>query len=160
MTLAQHELLTFQRTDAALPPGFDLVVLGRKEKEMVMQAGRNPERREDDVDAAGNVTNSLYDPEAAAPMQQDIQAAPQVFEDSSQPQESSDASELRPLQEAHMVTEAPMDGAPDAPMGPADMGAPPSEALGEDESVVDSSIAPPIDPSISEADPSPAAVQV
>lgn len=124
-----------------------------------MHAGRNPDRREMDVDGAGNITNTLYDPDAPEPMQQDIQVqvASQVLEEGLP--EGSDVSDLRPLQEAHMVAEAPMGGAPDAPMGPADMGAPPSEALGEADSMMDSSIAPPIDPSISEAGPSSAAVQ-
>lgn len=143
-----------------LPPGFDLVVLGRKEKEMVIHAGRNPERREEDRDDTGNITNSIYDPEVPGPIRQDLPAASQVFEDVPPPSENSDAaSELRPLQEAHMVAEAPMDGAPDAPMDAPDMGAPPSEPLGEDEPVVDSTIAPPIDPSISEASPSSVALQ-
>lgn len=149
-----------------MPAGFDLVVLGRKEKDMVTASGRNPDRREEDVDAEGNPTNMIYDPHAPAPsgadtIPQELQAPPpQSYEDA--PPESSEVGELRPLQEAQMaVEEAPMDdgGAPDAPMAPADMGAPASEALGESESVVevDSSLAPPIDPSITEAGPSAAA---
>lgn len=142
-----------------LPPGFDLVVLGRKEKEMVIHAGRNPERREEDMDAAGNVTNTLYDPDPPELMHQEVhQPAPEVLDVSHQ--DNADAAELRPLQEAQMVAEAPMGGAPDAPMGSAEMGAAVSEHLGEADSVVDTNMAPPIDPSIAETGSNADAVQV
>jgi hypothetical protein len=35
-----------------LPPGFDNVALGKKEKEAIAAVGRNPNRKEEDVDAA------------------------------------------------------------------------------------------------------------
>lgn len=156
-----HGALTLQRTDMQLPPSFDLVVLGRKEKDMVIAAGRNPERREEDVDGVGNPTNTFYDAGAPALVQQNIQTEPQVLEDG-HPRDP-DANALRPLQEAHMVADAPVSGAPDAPMMAVDMGdhtAPPSESLGEGESVVDSVDAPPIDPNMSEAAPNSSAVPV
>lgn len=43
-----------------LPPGFDLVVLGKKERQAVMAAGRNPDRGEGDIDDNDNPTNTLY----------------------------------------------------------------------------------------------------
>lgn len=46
------------RADANLPPGFDLVVLGKKEREAVMAVGKNPERKEADVDEAGRPINT------------------------------------------------------------------------------------------------------
>ena len=45
-----------------LPPGFDLVVLGKKERQAVIAAGKNPDRREDDVDDNDNPTNTIYVP--------------------------------------------------------------------------------------------------
>lgn len=161
-----------------MPAGFDLVVLGRKEKDMATLAGRNPDRREDDVDADGKPTNmyigGIMPPDALRRWEQEkwdreLLSRTQARErEHLQPRMSissddgPEAGELRPLQEAQMaVEEAPMGdgGAPDAPMAPADMGAPASEALGESESVVevDSSLAPPIDPSISEAVTNPVA---
>lgn len=128
---------------------------------MVIAAGRNPDRREEDVDGVGNPTNIFYDAGAPALVQQNIPAEPQVLEDGLP--RDPDAIELRPLQEAHMVADAPVGGAPDAPMMAAEMGdpvAPPSESLGEAESVVDPVDAPPIDPNMSEAAPSSAAVPV
>lgn len=46
--------------DRVLPPGFDQVALGQKEKASVIKCGRNPERREDDMDENGQVTNNLW----------------------------------------------------------------------------------------------------
>ncbi|KAI1087385.1 hypothetical protein F5B19DRAFT_497421 [Rostrohypoxylon terebratum] len=46
--------------DRILPPGFDQVALGQKEKASVIKCGRNPDRREDDVDEDGHVTNNLW----------------------------------------------------------------------------------------------------
>jgi len=49
------------RTDQLLPPSFDSVALGKKEKEVIKGVGRNPDRREHDVDHALNKpTNTLY----------------------------------------------------------------------------------------------------
>ncbi|KAI1803657.1 hypothetical protein F4811DRAFT_321103 [Daldinia bambusicola] len=46
--------------DRVLPPGFDQVVLGQKEKAAVIKCNRNPDRREDDLDEDGNVTNNMW----------------------------------------------------------------------------------------------------
>jgi hypothetical protein len=45
-----------------LPLGFDLVVLGKKEREAVKAVGKNPDRREADVDAHGRPINTEYAP--------------------------------------------------------------------------------------------------
>lgn len=39
----------FSRADGILPPSFDLVVLGKKERNAVIACGKNPDRREADV---------------------------------------------------------------------------------------------------------------
>ncbi|KAI1432445.1 hypothetical protein GGR50DRAFT_599461 [Xylaria sp. CBS 124048] len=44
--------------DAPLPTGFDHVYLGKKERDEVIAAGRNPDRMEDDMDEDGGVINS------------------------------------------------------------------------------------------------------
>lgn len=166
--------LTVRRTDSHLPSSFDLVVLGRKEKEMVIAAGKNPDRREEDIDAAGNPTNTLYNPNV-----QGSDHDPQEPHDPHGPHDShdmpgasqdlehglptvSDANALRPLQEAQMIADAPMGGAPDAPMATGEMDgpvAPLSESLGETEEEIAGSSAtnPPIDPEMSETGPGPAA---
>lgn len=144
-----------------LPPSFDLVVLGRKEKDMVIAAGRNPDRREADIDVNGDPINTLYDPNAPPPppLQVAIQEAPQV---AAEQVEHSEADDLRPLQEeAQMAMNTHMGGgAPDAPMMTADMGAPTqvSESLGEGMSVNAEDA--PIDPNISQAGPSSEVVPV
>ncbi|KAI1812246.1 hypothetical protein GGS20DRAFT_558766 [Poronia punctata] len=43
--------------DAVLPAGFDFVYLSRKERDEVISFGRNPDRKEKDIDEHGNVTN-------------------------------------------------------------------------------------------------------
>ncbi len=48
------------RVDAALPPSFDLVVLGKKERAAVIAVGKNPDRKEGDIDANGNPINTAY----------------------------------------------------------------------------------------------------
>lgn len=48
--------------DLRLPPGFDVVALGIKEREKVRKHGKNPRRREEDVDAAGRPTNTAMNP--------------------------------------------------------------------------------------------------
>ncbi|KXX82628.1 hypothetical protein MMYC01_200804 [Madurella mycetomatis] len=53
----------FLKADANLPPGFDLVVLGKKEREAVMAVGKNPERKEADVDEAGRPINTELAPQ-------------------------------------------------------------------------------------------------
>ncbi|KAH6855235.1 hypothetical protein B0I37DRAFT_364287 [Chaetomium sp. MPI-CAGE-AT-0009] len=56
----------FLKTDTLLPRGFDLVVLGKKEKEAVRSVGKNPDRKEDDVDENGQPINTEYNPEVVA----------------------------------------------------------------------------------------------
>ncbi|KAI8957728.1 hypothetical protein F5Y11DRAFT_360596 [Daldinia sp. FL1419] len=46
--------------DRILPPGFDQVVLGQKEKDAVIKCGRNPDRKEDDLDEDGKITNNIW----------------------------------------------------------------------------------------------------
>ena len=49
--------------DRPLPPGFNFVALGAREKREVVAAGKNPERGEADVDiATGRVTNTEFVP--------------------------------------------------------------------------------------------------
>lgn len=144
-----------------LPPSFDLVVLGRKEKDMVIAAGRNPDRREGDINANGDPINTLYDPNAPPPppLQLSIQPAPEAV---AQEIEQSEVDDLRPLQEsAQMAINTHMGGgAPDAPMMTAEMAAPTqiSESLGEGMSVDADDAA--IDPNISQAGPSSEVVPV
>ncbi|KAI1472272.1 uncharacterized protein F4812DRAFT_6675 [Daldinia caldariorum] len=45
--------------DKVLPPGFDKVVLGQKEKAAVIKCYRNPDRREYDMDEEG-ITNNMW----------------------------------------------------------------------------------------------------
>ncbi|EAQ89938.1 hypothetical protein CHGG_06557 [Chaetomium globosum CBS 148.51] len=54
------------RTDTLLPRGFDLVVLGKKEKEAVKAVGKNPDRKEDDVDENGQPVNTEFREDMAA----------------------------------------------------------------------------------------------
>ncbi|OTA58605.1 hypothetical protein K449DRAFT_385585 [Hypoxylon sp. EC38] len=46
--------------DRVLPAGFDQVALGQKEKDAVIRCGRNPNRREGDLDEDGQVTNNIW----------------------------------------------------------------------------------------------------
>ncbi|KAK3489183.1 uncharacterized protein B0T23DRAFT_195280 [Neurospora hispaniola] len=62
----------FLKADAILPPSFDLVVLGKKEKEAVKACGKNPDRKEDDV-RNGIPINTDY--QAQEPMQEQASAA-------------------------------------------------------------------------------------
>lgn len=133
---------------------------------MVIAAGRNPERREADV-ADGHPINTLYDPNAQAIAQNASQPAPQADMDGDvsqadaaiqsaeaqqQQQQQQDMADgeaaIQALQEAPIIPEAPIGGAPDAPMmATAEMDggagealvvigngspAPPSESLGEE----------------------------
>ncbi|KAL2261884.1 hypothetical protein VTK26DRAFT_3090 [Humicola hyalothermophila] len=64
--LLKQDLL---KCDGRLPPGFDLVVLGKKEREAVMACGKNPDRKESDVDANGEPINTaLVRDEVPAPV--------------------------------------------------------------------------------------------
>ncbi|TLD06993.1 hypothetical protein PgNI_10887, partial [Pyricularia grisea] len=57
------------KTDSILPPGFDLVLFGRKENEAVINVGKNPHRKESDIDpATGRPINTEWvDPNAPPP---------------------------------------------------------------------------------------------
>ncbi|KAF4466062.1 hypothetical protein FALBO_7075 [Fusarium albosuccineum] len=57
---ARNLKVEFLITDINLPPCFDLVTLGPKEEAKVISRGKNPRRRENDVDSDGNVTNTEY----------------------------------------------------------------------------------------------------
>ncbi|KAJ8112095.1 hypothetical protein ONZ43_g5475 [Nemania bipapillata] len=46
--------------DAILPSGFDYVYLSKKERDDVIASGRNPDRREDDIDEDGRVTRNIW----------------------------------------------------------------------------------------------------
>ncbi|TLS22323.1 uncharacterized protein PpBr36_09881 [Pyricularia pennisetigena] len=57
------------KTDSILPPGFDLVLFGRKENEAVINVGKNPHRKESDIDpVTGRPINTEWvDPNAPPP---------------------------------------------------------------------------------------------
>lgn len=161
------------KTDAPLPPGFDLVVLGRKEKDMVIAVGRNPERREEDTDAEGTVHNNYHNPEAL--MGDNIEAMVPQDDDPEATAEAAEAARenanFQALQNAPMQPEPHMGGgAPTAPMmAPEEEAIPavPSESLGEGESQADAlgyglpgsegSADATVDEDVSEAGPSDAA---
>lgn len=134
---------------------------------MVISAGKNPNRREADVDANGQPINTLYDPNAPEPppMQTASQQAAQVAADDA---EAAEMNDLRPLQEeAQMAMDMnnqmgqrersgdDLNGAPDAPMMTGDMDGRSqlSEELGEAHPPQDQNNAPPIDPDMMAADP-------
>ncbi|KAK4452856.1 hypothetical protein QBC34DRAFT_376835 [Podospora aff. communis PSN243] len=53
----------FLKTDSVLPPSFDLVVLGKKEREAVKAVGKNPDRKEADIGPDGHPANTEYNPD-------------------------------------------------------------------------------------------------
>ncbi|KAG5933903.1 hypothetical protein E4U59_006560 [Claviceps monticola] len=55
---ARNMKVDFLLADAVLPPGFDLVVLGKKEEIKVVAGRRNPHREEDDRDENGRPINT------------------------------------------------------------------------------------------------------
>ncbi|CRK39072.1 hypothetical protein BN1708_016709 [Verticillium longisporum] len=57
---ARNLKVDFLKADIVLPPGFDRVLLGTKEVKALTGRGKNPYRRERDVDADGNPTNTEY----------------------------------------------------------------------------------------------------
>ncbi|KAK1596788.1 uncharacterized protein LY79DRAFT_31073 [Colletotrichum navitas] len=50
------------KADLNLYPGFDGVALGKKERQVLISRGKNPDRTEADVDASGNPTHTEYVP--------------------------------------------------------------------------------------------------
>ena len=59
---ARNLKVDFLLTDAILPPGFDLVALGNKERKRLVSMGKNPDRREKDIDENGNAISTEYRP--------------------------------------------------------------------------------------------------
>ncbi|KAH7176571.1 hypothetical protein EDB81DRAFT_773016 [Dactylonectria macrodidyma] len=57
---ARNMKVDYLMTDAIMPPRFDLVALGKKETDRLMSLGKNPARKEADVDAHGRATNTEY----------------------------------------------------------------------------------------------------
>ncbi|KAK0656331.1 hypothetical protein B0T16DRAFT_399102 [Cercophora newfieldiana] len=54
----------FLKADGILPASFDLVVLGKKEREAVKAVGKNPDRKEADIGPDGRLRNTEYNPES------------------------------------------------------------------------------------------------
>lgn len=50
----------FLQGDKLLPACFDMIVLGQKERSAIQKLGRNPDRREGDVDESGKLTNYIW----------------------------------------------------------------------------------------------------
>ncbi|KAI5464101.1 hypothetical protein BGZ63DRAFT_421180 [Mariannaea sp. PMI_226] len=59
---ARNMKVDYLLTDAVLPPCFDLVALSKKEIDRLISFGKNPHRREDDVDQDGRAVNTEYLP--------------------------------------------------------------------------------------------------
>ncbi|KAI1370704.1 hypothetical protein F4677DRAFT_437580 [Hypoxylon crocopeplum] len=57
---ARNIKVLYLEGDKILPSGFDQVALGQKERNSIVKCGRNPDRREDDLDAEGRVINNIY----------------------------------------------------------------------------------------------------
>ncbi|RYP53241.1 hypothetical protein DL768_001745 [Monosporascus sp. mg162] len=59
---ARNLKVLFLQGDKALPACFDMVALGQKERNTVIRVGRNPDRRERDLDRDNNVINHIWVP--------------------------------------------------------------------------------------------------
>jgi hypothetical protein len=89
------------RCDGLLPPSFDLVVLGKKERNMVINCGKNPDRTEGDIGEDGKPANTEYLPPdmpsvARDGVEGDQSAVPDALPEASQqsfPESSQDAFE-------------------------------------------------------------------
>jgi hypothetical protein len=57
---ARNMKVDFLLLDVVLPPGFNLVALGKKEIDRVKGLGKNPYRREEDLDEDGEPINTEY----------------------------------------------------------------------------------------------------
>lgn len=55
--------VTMLKNDEVLPQGFDAIILERSWQEKVKKAGKNPDRKESDVDEQGRPTNTEWDAE-------------------------------------------------------------------------------------------------
>lgn len=87
------------RVDALLPRGFDLVVLGKKEREAVKAVGKNPDRRESDVDENNRPVNT-------EPVPEDL-AAPVPHPAALPPAEPQQEHQLQALPESQPVAPEP-----------------------------------------------------
>jgi hypothetical protein len=116
------------RADAVLPRGFDLVVLGKKEKNAVMAVGKNPERKEADVDENGQPINTELDPSVQQDhaVQQDntVQQDHAVQQDNTVEQNHSVQQDM-PLHPA--LSQAAPQPAPEPDMGPELQPQPPAQ---------------------------------
>ncbi|RYO86167.1 hypothetical protein DL766_001969 [Monosporascus sp. MC13-8B] len=59
---ARNLKVLFLQGDKTLPACFDMVALGQKERNTVIRVGRNPDRRESDLDQDNNVINHIWVP--------------------------------------------------------------------------------------------------
>ncbi|RYP77777.1 hypothetical protein DL771_000874 [Monosporascus sp. 5C6A] len=59
---ARNLKVLFLQGDKALPACFDMVALGQKERNTVIRVGRNPDRKERDLDRDNNVINHIWVP--------------------------------------------------------------------------------------------------
>ncbi|KAH8677074.1 hypothetical protein BGZ61DRAFT_536020 [Ilyonectria robusta] len=57
---ARNMKVDYLMTDAIMPPCFDLVALGKKEIDRLISLGKNPYRKESDIDADGQAVNTEY----------------------------------------------------------------------------------------------------
>ena len=48
------------RADAVLPPGFDKVLIAKQHRDKIIACGRNPDRREADIDERGRPINTKW----------------------------------------------------------------------------------------------------
>ncbi|KAK3298222.1 uncharacterized protein B0H64DRAFT_471548 [Chaetomium fimeti] len=88
----------FLKTDTLLPRGFDLVVLGKKEKEAVKSVGKNPDRKEEDVDENGQPINTEFSAEVMAPRGALLDQLPPVEPQPEQQQQPEPESQPEPQQ--------------------------------------------------------------
>ncbi|RYP47509.1 hypothetical protein DL769_011310 [Monosporascus sp. CRB-8-3] len=59
---ARNLKVLFLQGDKVLPACFDMVALGQKERNTVIRVGRNPDRKEHDLDQDNNVINHIWVP--------------------------------------------------------------------------------------------------
>ncbi|KAH8171850.1 hypothetical protein LIA77_08617 [Sarocladium implicatum] len=71
---ARNMKVDYLITDAVLPPCFDLVALGKKENERLIAMGKNPNRREADLDDQGMPINTAYVPPPPPEQEQEAQS--------------------------------------------------------------------------------------
>ncbi|KAF7544183.1 hypothetical protein G7046_g9836 [Stylonectria norvegica] len=57
---ARNMKVDYLIADAVLPPCFDLVALGKKEITRLISLGKNPHRKEKDIDANGRAVGTEY----------------------------------------------------------------------------------------------------